>query len=774
MDAEIQQLANEFLYAIHNLKSKSDEEVQTSLQLIQQILSLHFAIPESFSKQIFIQLGFLKKKSKHSDTLIRALQIESVLLTNYDSSWLNENSQESEMHVTILLSGIIKLAEESDSRVRKEAWSTLNSFFTVISQQEIIKKCYPGIMKCLISEVERFNNQGLGTSKYAFGITIEVLIKVLEYISDRNNDEWTIFAKEKCKGFISSLSKELISIVASNYDYSKEIMLDLLKFLLENLKETLDLNFKEILKCYILISADLEVFPFLSLIDKNDLYSISYSLLKSLILITDISMKKRSMNSLVYSLQLLGDSLPYFLTRKANEIVSIIKQIIKFSVSVLREFSLKNVIEYCERDENCHKSLEKLLTIIVKYEIFDQLIEEQSEGQRKLAKNNDFGIADDLLKIAYLLSFSWPQNSIYILKELTIKSCETENKFIIRSLLLQLTLKHSKEMELTDILDSIMLTYEESTKESCLNLIETISKEKNFESINEMIKKEYSSLKQSMIAKIKIFGIDQIKSALLCLLEISQNVDLLTDSLLACLQKFDKSYQIMDVKTKLGYIELFSMLVPYIREFQISEKIQNANLIRSILMRLKLFLALKMNQLENRKLIMATINFYISSVPCLSNFPIEIDRLDKSPFAIEEGLNVTIPNALTEISYEYFPSLVFCMKSLADSNCFGISLAILNLFSLISQKNPEFFVTESRFSKRIFPNIKIIMLQPHSDQSYKSRLYREIVDLIKLLDRKCIDEIKPEIIGCSKYLINSQFEEIKAIGEELNSYVLSS
>lgn len=86
MDFDVSQLANEFLYAVHRLKSKDPNQILSSLDLIQKILLLHLSVPMSFSKQIFIKLAFLKRSSKHSDILSKALAVERSLLQHYDSS----------------------------------------------------------------------------------------------------------------------------------------------------------------------------------------------------------------------------------------------------------------------------------------------------------------------------------------------------------------------------------------------------------------------------------------------------------------------------------------------------------------------------------------------------------------------------------------------------------------------------------------------------------------------------------------------------------------
>lgn len=93
------------------------------------------------------------------------------------------------MHATIVLSGIIQLAEESDSRVRREAWDTLNAFFGIFNNTDIIQKCYPGILKCLANEIQTFKNQGIGTSRFAFETALEIFSQILIHLDDKDSSE---------------------------------------------------------------------------------------------------------------------------------------------------------------------------------------------------------------------------------------------------------------------------------------------------------------------------------------------------------------------------------------------------------------------------------------------------------------------------------------------------------------------------------------------------------------------------------------------------------
>lgn len=580
-------------------------------------------------------------------------------------------------------------------------------------------------------------------------------------------------AKEKCQGFLETVCKDLIAVIESEIEYSRESMLKMLRNLIEKTQNSIVNYSDNIIKCLIILSADLGANLEICLTDRDQKCEITSSILFQLSTVTGAKLKIRALKASLSSFIILGDILPYYITYNSSEICKILKKISTISQRDMMETELVNAIDYVERDQECFEKLNCLIETSVKFEVFDILYEEQSGLLKTFNKTKDVSLLEDLFKIAYLFSVNWIQNSIFILKEALQLDCDSPYYFFSKRLLLNLTidLYNKKEIELLELFENFMLIYDKNTRESCNQFLKTVSLEKNQQGIIGLIDIVYSELKASTLANLKVFGINQTRFGVLFLLDNYDKVDFLTETIPVILKKFDVTYKEMSTREKLNHVRFFSKLIPHISKFQESGKINNANLIRSILMRIRSFLASKMNEQENRKLVMASIQFYIDSIPCLNNKPIEIDTLDKSSFVIEEESNVSIPNALTEVTYEYLPAFVYCLKSLADSNCLGISLAILDLFLRISKLAPDFFLTEDRFRVKIFPFLKVILKQPHSNQAYRVKLDQKIVEFIKSIDLKCLSAIKNDLNECASIMTRVLIAEIQVIGEELKELI---
>lgn len=75
-------------------------------------------------------------------------------------------------------------------------------------------------------------------------------------------------------------------------------------------------------------------------------------------------------------------------------------------------------------------------------------------------------------------------------------------------------------------------------------------------------------------------------------------------------------------------------------------------------------------------------------------------------FSTEDSINVSIPDALGPIAYEFFPNYIFLLKNL--KNLLGIFQCV-DVFRRISDLNKEFFKNGHRFCKEIWPELKIIL-----------------------------------------------------------------
>ena len=210
------------------------------------------------------------------------------------------------------------------------------------------------------------------------------------------------------------------------------------------------------------------------------------------------------------------------------------------------------------------------------------------------------------------------------------------------------------------------------------------------------------------------------------------------------------------------FLKYFSLLIEQFSLYGKSSnnKLASANTIRKILMRTKPLLSLKPGSLENRKVIQSSLSLYKDSIELLDGVPFEVNYFDHSAFSFEEESNVTIPNALFELSYEYFPTFVSCLKSLSDANCLGISITLIEIFKKIAQKNSDFFEVEKKFEKKIFPYLKVMLLSKNFSAGFGIRIKVESLKFIVLLSFKCIRPVIEELKNCYSKLLFSNNEEI--------------
>ena len=234
---------------------------------------------------------------------------------------------------------------------------------------------------------------------------------------------------------------------------------------------------------------------------------------------------------------------------------------------------------------------------------------------------------------------------------------------------------------------------------------------------------------------------------------MSQNLETIKNVLEESLKVFDSKHGSYNKTQILAFFQYFLSIFKTLKGVIRSEgrKLENGNMIRLTLMRCKKFLGLKPDLIENRKIIHLGLVIFKESLEMIDQVPFEIDSGDHSAFAFEEDSNVTIPNGLTEIAYEFIPMFVHCFKLMADSNCLGISLALVEILREINNYDKEFFCTDKRFSSKFFTFIRIIF----KNRSQSANLVRIKIELLKFmseLSKAALVHVKNEVIEiCERF-----------------------
>ena len=113
-------------------------------------------------------------------------------------------------------------------------------------------------------------------------------------------------------------------------------------------------------------------------------------------------------------------------------------------------------------------------------------------------------------------------------------------------------------------------------------------------------------------------------------------------------------------------------------------------------------------------------------------------------FSTEDSTNVSIPNALGPIAFEFFPNYIFLLKS--GKNLIGINQT-LEIFLTIAGLNKEFFKNGHRFCKEVWPHLKFIIEKYGNDKEHhlKKKIIKKIFGLINELSLFSDEEYKS---GC--------------------------
>lgn len=740
-------LYKDLVKAIDLLKTSSGPDLENALSLILKIIKTKLLLPESLIRVILIRSCAIAKSKQVN---IQSFQIIKSVIDSDGSTWIYEDNEDSKMTSTILLSALVVNIQKSDANIRKVSWNVLGKVMPKLNC-EVVKACFPGLLGIVVEEVKRFRCQGLGASKSGFAAALNTFLRLIAQLNWKESCPWLNMAKERALSVVEVVADELIEVIKLGYEYDNENMLGCLEglYLFEISKKN------NLVKDIIALAADK---------NKEIKIEISQNLMKELLLkevsglaeISGVKGKVKALRTIKMCLNALGQDIISIFSLYSQLITDTIFSLIKFSIFEYSEFSFPSLILFPENNLECHIEFTEFIKNTVKYEIFDNILSQQQELLRLIRKDLSVENICKLLKISYIFHETYLEASMHILNEIIFFNYSDPHLHIVSKMMFiyftQLWFD-LKGLSAFECIENVLFVRCPETEKECIKLLENLCGTMEKDSIKALVFGYEIALKKSLLLKFKIFGAKNASQGIISFLQLSDNLEVLNDITLESLKIFDANYSKLTLQNLQSTLTYFSSLLACYKV--IKPKLLFANPIRHILIRVKPLITLKPSQLENRKIIIQCLKIFYEALDLLNGVPLEIDPSDHSAFALEEEPNVSIPDALASIAYEFLPSLSFCLKSMSDSNCLGITTELLKIFEKISAFLNDFFETDSRFSKQIFPYLKIIMSSHNFSTSFHVKLKLQIVSLLNTLPLPSLLPITSEIIPCCNTILKN-------------------
>jgi len=240
----------------------------------------------------------------------------------------------------------------------------------------------------------------------------------------------------------------------------------------------------------------------------------------------------------------------------------------------------------------------------------------------------------------------------------------------------------------------------------------------------DLVEARYHALIDLLLQKIKyLYFESKTESALniiSSLIEVTpklfaRSLSSVLESLIRC---FDNYYQEEFMWIIENYVPIFLRVLKYAHSHEVS--IISTNLVRQILMRAKSLLSTTKNTL-----IVKAISLLRQSLKILNKKPME--REEAQNFSTEDPGNVSIPDSLTAIFYELWPSVLYQLQNMNNLPAINECLKICGD---IAKSSPEFFLVANRFSSQLWPKIKLILGKHVSNQLF---LIKTQISAVKFL-----------------------------------------
>jgi hypothetical protein len=764
--------------SVETIRDAKGLKLKSSIDLIHSALTSFPMLPHNMLRVILVRVSAIAKTAEVSQ---KSLEILQMLI---DSDFINDLfdcSQDSSMILTVMLSALVKNIEKNESGLKKIAWNALK---TVILKknlpQEIIKAAFPGLLKPSIEEIKKFRAQGLACSESGFKSALACFARLLQVLERNEDDEWKNLALRMSRDAFLEGVKEIVRVVdlglfmridGDGFEKDKDIF-EVISEIFTGYLNVFGGN-DEVFRCLFKVSACFEVRVRVEF-DEDIVKRAVLGNVSEIGESQDLVQRKIRLKMARKGIELLKDNLAGFLCIHKEKVIFALKKLMVVASPVNFEtFKLEEWLQSSQGDRECLDLIHDFIKVSLKFEVFDYFFETQHVLMKNLKKGLTKEETEELITICLLFRCNYPENSLHILSELIFltdlsRHHITFSKFFNVYASFSSFLNH--DLTLLELIENLLFSFSPETSSYCLEIFSYLNKEKS--SIPTFLSENSKILNDSLIMKLRIFG-PITQNGIIQYLKLAENLETTKQVAEESMKVFDSKHMFYSPEQVLSFLRYFHSIVLNLKEILDGQKkkLENGNLVRLILMRSKKFLALRPNSLENRKIIQIGLVLFRDSLELIDKVPFEIDPSDRSTFAFEEDSNVSIPNGLSELSYEFLPSFLFCFKMMADSNCSGISLTLVEVLRKIHQFDEDFFITEKRFSLKFFPLFKILM---KSDNKRLEKLWIELIRFMFELGKKGIHDIREEVVKICDKLGELEGHEIKFWTEKLKGMLIST
>jgi len=650
---------------------------EQNLDLVLEVLKQHLPVPKTFVSQVLLQCAQMQAHT--TEVTLKSLEVLEFVSENYQI-----DSQEQ----LILLNAVFNLCGTRNSKVKKSSWKVLGNLLRVLSEQTK-KDSFPGLLKLVAEETKLFRNQGVGASEVSFKFALSCLESLCGLLI--GSSAWSKYALSKSEPLLSSILRNLVWVWESGVQCSLEY-LRVVEFFHRNFSEP-----KNLLEIILTVSAKHQVS--IELQDQR-LESTLLELFKKLKCLPK-DQKSIYLESILSGIGSVD--LPCFVFLNKNFLLQELFSTLELTQTLPFEPKTFLAFSFFENSFEVWTSFKKLMKVLVNYELQDEL----------LSLSKTLESFEGMLKVSLLLSFNCIEASVNILEQLLSMQ---DNSLIghcklVYYNLIQIQFKHQSISELSYI-EGLL----HSGDYPCIK-----------DTFSELVRKHKTDLTQLLLNKQKVTSLDRIAHSITSYIQLQkQDTHLFLQEALHQLDNTPKhSYGF-----KLTYLDFFLKVTPHLNT-------PKANIYRHMLLAIRPNLSSRVSSLDNRKLVLKTLQVFKESMPQIHNK--EIDLNEKGTFSVEEEPNVRIPNALAYLACEYLPALVRCFKCLIEANCLGISAVCIEIFKILAELQPEFWVTEQRFYKKIYPQVKFFLTKVPSSQHFQTEIKKKLFELLHSVDKRCID-----------------------------------
>ncbi|OMJ95112.1 hypothetical protein SteCoe_1655 [Stentor coeruleus] len=752
------------VHVLESLKSATGSELSESLSFVLKVLKTDLPIPQSILKIVLVRTCAITK-SKYCE--VQCFEILELLITSPFFHSLYEADEENNMTLTILLSALV-VNIEKEGEFRKPAWKILSKSLEGINDH-IIKACFPGLVKISVEEVKKFRCQGIGSTTFSLDCCLKVINKISDIIINCK-DEWKDMALSKVSNVFGIILKESCEIATTKEGFDKTNMLKAI----ENSVKISGSKDSKVFGCILTLSSETHIETDIE-IPSETYKNIFLTYIKTLADISDSTEKIRTLSLINNMILHLGDDCVYMFSIHKMTIYSTLLKIFQLVLPLnIDNWSILRCVKYAENSSVLLQTLETFIQYILQYDIYDLVLEEQLKLIKNVKKKMDTEILQNLITLSFILSYNYTDHSMHIINEIIfLKDPNSNLPTLIKFLYVFWTKKQLFDNSITEpeAIENTFYAYTAETKSQCDNFLEEIGiwSEKN--GIKEVIVENEGFLQKALIMKMMIFGPEEIGNSLICYFEYRDCVEAVEKVGIECLKGFDEKHLRLSSKKIQGYLKFFLDVIDTIKGIvrKRGKKLEKGNFVRNVVLRVRGMLALKAQDVENRKVMHLALQVFMKSLELIDKVPFEIDHSDHSAFAFEEDANVSIPNGLTELSYEFLTAFTHCLKSMADSNCLAITQSLLDTFILITSYEADFFETDNRFGSKIFPYLKVMLKSKAFTSAFQSKIKSKILDFLMVLSKKSLLQIHNDLEECMKIIDSGDCEDVKAKCEKLKS-----